>query len=67
MEVDIEEVDYVTETTLTIRDTRRRTTVPKDIVDRLGLINGDKIRWILFSDKTILIVKPKNNKHHGRK
>jgi len=61
MKVDMDRVDYITETALTIRDTRRRTTVPKSIVDRLELENGDKIRWILFDDKSILITKVKND------
>ncbi|MHA1275279.1 MAG: AbrB/MazE/SpoVT family DNA-binding domain-containing protein, partial [Promethearchaeota archaeon] len=37
----------------------RRTTVPKDIVDKLKLVNGDKIRWILFRDGKLLISKVK--------
>lgn len=57
MKVDMNDVEYVTETTLTIRGTRRRTTVPKVIVDKLELTNGDKIRWLLFRDGTILITK----------
>lgn len=57
MKVDLDEVEYVTETTLTIRGTRRRTTVPKAIVERLGLSGGDRIRWLLFRDNTILITK----------
>jgi len=60
MKVDMDRVDYITETALTIRDTRRRTTVPKSIVDRLELENGDKIRWILFDDKSIMITKVRN-------
>ena len=59
MNIDTEEVDYITETTLTIRGTRRRTTVPKVIVDRLELENGDKIRWILFKDEGIALTKTK--------
>jgi len=61
MKVDMDRVDYITETALTIRDTRRRTTVPKSIVDRLELENGDKIRWILFDDRSILITKVKTD------
>ncbi|NVM52744.1 MAG: AbrB family transcriptional regulator [Candidatus Helarchaeota archaeon] len=49
----------MTETTLTIRGTRRRTTVPKVIVDKLKLMNGDKIRWILFRDGKLIISKVK--------
>lgn len=57
MEIDIDQVRYITETSMTIRGTRRRTTVPKTIVDKLGLENGSKIRWILFRDGSILIRK----------
>lgn len=42
-----------------IRGTRRRNTVPKVIVDKPELMNGDKIRRILFKDGSILIVKVK--------
>ena len=57
MQIEIDDVAYITETALTIRDTRRRTTVPKIIVDKLSLKNGDKIRWILFKDGRILVSK----------
>ncbi|UCE74268.1 MAG: hypothetical protein JSV56_00810 [Methanomassiliicoccales archaeon] len=59
MQVDMDDVKNISETSLTIRGTRRRTTVPKVIVDRLKLKNGDKIRWILFKDHSILITKVK--------
>ena len=36
---------------------RRRTTVPKPIVDKIRLKNGDRIRWILFKDGSIVITK----------
>ena len=57
MQVDLDNVAYISETTITIRGSRRRTTVPKDIVDRLGVADGDRFRWVLFADGTIL-VKP---------
>jgi len=57
--INIEEVEYITETTLTIRESRRRTTVPKEIVDSLKLKNGDKLRWILFDNGNIMITKVK--------
>jgi AbrB family looped-hinge helix DNA binding protein len=60
VEIDIDNVRYITETGLTIRGTRRRTTVPKTIVEKLGLKNGDKVRWILFRDDTIIIRKVKD-------
>jgi AbrB family looped-hinge helix DNA binding protein len=56
MQINLDEVEYITETTLTIRGSRRRTTVPKEIVENFGLKDGDKIRWILFRDNTIVIV-----------
>ena len=56
MQINLDEVEYITETTLTVRGSRRRTTVPKEIVENFGLKDGDKIRWILFRDDTIVIV-----------
>jgi len=57
MHVDLEQVDFVTETALTIRESRRRTTVPKEIVDRLGLTPEDRLRWVLLTDGTVLVTK----------
>lgn len=57
MDIDIDSVRYITETSVTIRGTRRRTTVPKDISDKLGLKNGSRLRWILFKDGSIMIRK----------
>jgi len=59
MNVDLDDIEIIKETSLTIRGTRRRTTVPKDIVDKLELMNGDKIRWILFKDGKLLVSKVK--------
>ena len=60
MKIEMDDVIYISETTLTIRGTRRRTTVPKTIVDKLKLDNGDKVRWILFKDDTVLISRIKS-------
>lgn len=65
MQINLDEVKYITETTLTVRGSRRRTTVPKEIVENFGLKNGDKIRWILFLDNTIVIV-PKSREGDAR-
>jgi bifunctional DNA-binding transcriptional regulator/antitoxin component of YhaV-PrlF toxin-antitoxin module len=59
MQIDMDDVEYISETSLTIRGSRRRTTVPKPIVDKLGLKQGDKIRWILFMDGSIVVTKVK--------
>jgi antitoxin component of MazEF toxin-antitoxin module len=59
MKIEIDDVDYITETALTIRGSRRRTTIPKAIVDKLGLVDGDCIRWILFKDGSIVVTPVK--------
>jgi len=59
MKINMDDVEYITETSATIRGSRRRTTLPKYIVDKLGIKDGDKIRWILFKDDTILLTKVK--------
>jgi len=59
LKVDLNDVEYISETSLTIRGTRRRTTVPKVIVDKLKLKNGDKIRWVFFKDGNIFITQVK--------
>jgi bifunctional DNA-binding transcriptional regulator/antitoxin component of YhaV-PrlF toxin-antitoxin module len=58
-QVDLNEVEFISETSLTIRGTRRRTTIPKAIVDRFELKNGDKIRWVVFNDGNIMVAKVK--------
>lgn len=57
MKIDTDEIRYVGETSLTIRGSRRRTTVPKEIVDQFGLADGSKVRWIVFKDGRILVTK----------
>ena len=57
MKINMDDIDYITETSVTIRGSRRRTTVPKYIVDKLDIKDGDKMRWLLFKDGTVMIVK----------
>ena len=59
MKVDLEDVRCITDTALTIRGSRRRITVPSELVEILGLKNGDKLRWIVFNNGTIQIHKVK--------
>lgn len=56
MQVDLDELAFVSETSLTIRGSRRRTTVPKAIVDELDMLDGDRLRWVLFKDGRILLI-----------
>jgi len=59
MKIDLEDIKCITETALTIRGSRRRITVPSEIVEILKLKNGDKLRWIIFKDGKINIHKAK--------
>ena len=56
MKVELDEISFVSETTRTIRGSRRRTTVPKTVVDKLSMRDGDKLRWVLYNDGSILLV-----------
>jgi len=55
MKIDLDDVAYVGETSVTIRQSRRRITIPKEIIDRLHIKDGDKIRWVLFNDGRLCI------------
>lgn len=59
MKIDTDDVKCIKETGLTIRGSRRRTTVPSELVDILDLKNGDKIRWIVLKDGTTYVQKVK--------
>jgi AbrB family looped-hinge helix DNA binding protein len=59
MQVDLDTVHTISETALTIRGSRRRITVPAEVVEQLELRDGDKLRWIVFKDKNIYIQKVK--------
>jgi len=62
MQVDLDKVEYITETALTIRGARRRTTVPKEIAEHFSFKDGDKIMWILFKDGKVVIVPKTSSK-----
>ena len=59
MKVDLEEIRCITDTALTIRGSRRRITVPSEVVELLNLKDGDKIRWIVFKSGAVNISKVK--------
>jgi bifunctional DNA-binding transcriptional regulator/antitoxin component of YhaV-PrlF toxin-antitoxin module len=59
MKIDLENVRCIKETALTIRGSRRRITVPSEVVEILKLKNGDKLRWIVLTDGTIEIHRVK--------
>jgi len=59
MKVELEDVRCITDTALTIRGSRRRITVPSEVVEILKLKDGDKLRWIVFNNGDIQINKVK--------
>jgi len=59
MKVELEDILCIKDTAITIRGSRRRITVPSEIVELLKLENGDKLRWIIFNDGTINVEKAK--------
>ena len=60
MKIDLDNVTYIGETSVTIRSSRRRVTIPKEIVEELHISDGDRVRWVLFNDGNLCIsrVKP---------
>ena len=59
MQLNLDDVIHISETSLTIRGSRRRTTVPVEVVDHLSLKDGDKIRWILMKDGSLSVTPVK--------
>lgn len=48
-------VRFTQETKLTIKGYRRRTTVPKQVIELLKIGGKDAIRWVVYEDGTIKI------------
>jgi len=59
MKIDLDDVKCIKETAITIRGSRRRITVPSEVVEILKLKDGDKLRWIVLKDGVIDIQKVK--------
>ena len=57
MKIETDDIRCIKETALTIRGSRRRTTVPSELIDILGLKDGDKIRWIVLKDGLTYVQK----------
>ncbi len=67
MQLNMDDVIHISETSLTIRGSRRRTTIPVEVVEHLGLKDGDKIRWILMKDCSIQITPVKKAPNIAKK
>jgi AbrB family looped-hinge helix DNA binding protein len=59
MKIELDQVKCIKETGITIRGSRRRITVPSEVVELLHLKDGDKLRWVVLNDRTISLVKVK--------
>ena len=59
MKVELDDLKCITDTSITIRGSRRRITVPSDVVELLNLKDGDKLRWTVFKNGNIQISKVK--------
>jgi bifunctional DNA-binding transcriptional regulator/antitoxin component of YhaV-PrlF toxin-antitoxin module len=57
--VDLDSVKCIKETGITIKGSRRRITVPSEVVELLKLNNGDKLRWVVLKDGTVNLYKVK--------
>jgi AbrB family looped-hinge helix DNA binding protein len=64
MNIDLDNVSYIGETSVTIRKSRRRITIPKEVVESLGIKDGDRVRWVLFHDNSLCITKVESE--HGQ-
>jgi len=60
MKIELDEVKCIKETAITIRGSRRRITVPSEVVELLKIKDGDKLRWVVLKDGMISIQKVKN-------
>jgi hypothetical protein len=59
MKIELDQVKCIKESAITIRGSRRRITVPSEVVELLHLKDGDKLRWVVLADRTITITKVK--------
>jgi bifunctional DNA-binding transcriptional regulator/antitoxin component of YhaV-PrlF toxin-antitoxin module len=56
-QIKLKNIIFVKDTKLTIRGYRRRTTVPKEIIDRLKLKDKSNLRWIIIKDGSVVVVR----------
>ena len=59
MKVELDDLRCITDTSITIRGSRRRMTVPSEVVELLNLKDGDKLRWTVFKNGNVQISKVK--------
>jgi bifunctional DNA-binding transcriptional regulator/antitoxin component of YhaV-PrlF toxin-antitoxin module len=57
MKIELDDIRCIKDTALTIVGSRRRITVPSEVVELLKLENGDKLRWIVFNNGMVQLQK----------
>ena len=57
MKIELDDIRCIKDTALTVIGSRRRITVPSEVVELLKLENGDKLRWIVFHDGMVQLQK----------
>ncbi len=62
VKINLEDVLYIEETSITVRGYRRRTTVPSRIFKFMNLQEGDMLRWVALKDGTVVITKSEGKK-----
>ena len=59
MKIELDEIKCIKESAITIRGSRRRITVPSEVVDLLKLKDGDKLRWVVLNNGSVSMTKVK--------
>jgi bifunctional DNA-binding transcriptional regulator/antitoxin component of YhaV-PrlF toxin-antitoxin module len=57
MKIELDDIRCIKDTALTVIGSRRRITVPSEVVELLKLENGDKLRWIVFNNGMVQLQK----------
>ena len=57
MKIELDDIRCIKDTALTVIGSRRRITVPSELVEILKLENGDKLRWIIFNNGMVQLQK----------
>ena len=60
MKIELDDIRCIKDTALTVIGSRRRITVPSEVVELLNLENGDKLRWIVFNNGMVQLQKVKS-------
>lgn len=56
-QIKLKDIIFVKDTKLTIRGYRRRTTVPREVIDKLKLKDKSTLRWIITKKGDVIVLK----------